>query len=148
MTLKEQINQDVITAMKEKNEQNLNVLRMLKAAIANAEIQKQKQLDDQEAIGLVQSQIKSRRDSIRLYEEGNRPELAEKEKQEVEILTQYLPEQLGEAEVRAVIQKAIAETGAQSAQDMGKVMAKIMPELKGKADGTMISQIVKEELAK
>lgn len=146
--LKEQIEQDLIASMKAKEEEKLSVLRMLKSAIKNSEIQKQKEMEDADILGVLQNQIKSRKDSIALYEQGGRGELAEKEKREIEILAKYLPEQMSEEEVRAIISKAITETQASSMQDMGKVMGKIMPEVKGKADSSLVSQIVKEELSK
>lgn len=148
MTLKEQIESDLIEAMKSKNDTKVSTLRMLKSAIKNAEIAKMKELEDTDIIGTIQGQIKQRRDSITLYEQGNRQELADKEKAEIEILTKYLPEQMSEDEVRSIIVKAITETGASGMADLGKVMGKIMPEVKGKADGSMVSNIVKEELSK
>jgi len=147
MALKEQIEKDYIQAMKNKDESSVSTLRMLKSAIHNGEIQKKKEMDDAELASLIQGQIKLRKDSIELYKKGNRPELAQKEEKEVDILKQYLPEQMPEEEVRAIIKKAIADTGASGMQDMGKVMGKIMPELKGRADGSLVSNIVKEELS-
>lgn len=148
MNLKEKIDQDLIEAMKAHQEEKLSVLRMLKTSIHNAEIQKKIDLADEDILGVIQGQIKSRQDSITMYEKGNRPELAAKEKSEIEILKAYLPEQMTEDEVRQIIQKAVSDTGASSIQDMGKVMAQIMPQVKGKADGAMVSLIVKEELSK
>jgi uncharacterized protein YqeY len=148
MTLKEKIDQDLILSMKAKEETKLSVLRMLKSAIRNSEIAKQKDLEDTDILGLVQSQIKSRRDSVELYKKGDRQDLAQAEEVEIEILNEYLPEQIGEAEIREIALKAIQETGATSVQDMGRVMGKIMPETKGKADSSLVSKIVKEELSK
>jgi len=146
--LKEKIEQDIIQAMKEHNENVLSVLRMLKSAIKNSEIQKKCEFKDEDILSVIQSQIKSRQDSISLYEQGNRQELAEKEKSEIEILKQYLPEQMSEGEIRAIVQKAISDLNAHGVQEMGQVMGKIMPQAKGKADGSLVSQIVKEELLK
>ena len=146
--LKEQIEQNVIEAMKAKDETTLSVLRMLKSAIHNSEIQKKSELVDEDVLGVIQSQIKSRQDSVTLYEQGGRQELADKEKTEIEILKKYLPEQMGESELRNIVTKAISDTGAASIQDMGKVMGAIMPQVKGKADGSLVSKIVKEELSK
>lgn len=148
MTLKETIEKDLIESMKEKDENTLSVLRMLKSAIKNKEIEIKKDLEDADITAAIQSQIKSRRDSVEMFEKADRQELAEKEKAEIEILQKYLPEQMSEEDIRAIIQKAISETGAAGIQDMGKVMGKIMPEVKGKADGSMVSSIVKEELSK
>ena len=146
--LKEQIEQNLVDAMKRHDDNTVSTLRMLKSAIKNGEIQKQKEFDDADTTGVIQSQIKSRRDSVDLYKKGNRPELAEKEQAEIDILVKYLPEQMDENAVREIVKKAIAETGASGIQDMGKVMGKIMPEVKGKADGSMVSNIVKSELSK
>lgn len=146
--LKEKLEQDLIESMKAKDELKLSVLRILKSAIKNHEIQKKSVLEDIDIVQVIQSQIKSRRDSIDMFTKGNRPELAEKEQAEIEILKVYLPVQLEEANIRDIVSKAIIELNATNIQDMGKVMAKIMPEVKGKADGSLVSQIVKEELNK
>jgi len=148
MSLKETIEADIISSMKSKNEEAVSVLRMLKSAIHNWEISSKKEPQDVDIVGVIQGQIKSRRDSIEMYKKGNRQELADKEQKEIDILTKYLPEQMDEVAVREIIKKAISETGVSSMQDMGKVMGKIMPEVKGKADGSMVSNIVKEELSK
>lgn len=156
--IKNTIEQDLIEAMKARDEIKLSVLRMLKSAIHNSEIQKQSasarqssrdgtELKDEDVLGVIQSQIKQRQDSIELYEKGGRQELAQKEKAEIEILKTYLPEQMGEDEIREIIRKAIADTNAASIQDMGRVMGQIMPQVKGKADGSLVSNIVKEELS-
>lgn len=145
--LKDDIDKDLIDAMKGKDENTLLVLRSLKSALKNKEIEKQKDLEDADVMGVIQSQIKSRRDSVDMYEKGGRAELAEKEKKEIEILQKYLPEQMSEAEVRELVKKAIADTGASEIKDMGKVMGSVMPQTKGKADGSLISRIVKEELS-
>jgi len=134
--IKKQIEQDLIEAMKGKNEE----------AIKNSEIQKGQDSDESDILSIIQGQIKSRRDSIELYKKGNRLELAAKEEKEIEILVKYLPEQMNNEEIRVIVKKAITEIGATGIQDMGKVMGKVMPELKGKADGGKISQITKEEL--
>ena len=147
MSLKERIEKDYIQAMKNKDEATVSTLRMFKSAIHNTEIQQKKELADADLASLVQSQIKLRQDSIVLFKKGNRPELAQKEEKEVDVLKQYLPEQMGEGDIRAIVKKAIQDVNASSMQDMGKVMGKIMPELKGKTDGSLVSKIVKEELS-
>lgn len=146
--IKEQVDKDTIEAMKSKEEIKVSVLRMLKSAIKNSEIQKGKELEDADILQTIQGQIKSRRDSIDLYEKGNRPELAQKEKDEIAILEKYLPTQMDEEEIRELVKKAIAQTGAAGISDMGKVMGKLIPETRGKADGSLVSKIVKEELNK
>lgn len=146
--LAEQIEQDIISAMKEQNETKISTLRMLKSALKNAEIQKKKTIEDEEAITVIQSQIKSRKDSIELYKKGNRGELAQKEEKEIGILEKYLPEQISEEEIKTKIAQIIQETGAQGIQDMGKVMGQAATEFKGKADMSLVSKIVKEILSK
>lgn len=145
---KDKIEADLIEALKNHDEIKLSTLRMLKSAIRNLEIQKQKDLEDAEVLPIIQSQIKSRRDSINLYKQGNREELAIKEENEIEILAKYLPEQITEDEIRLKVSEVITKTGASSMQDMGKVMGLIIQELKGKADPSLVSQIVKETLSK
>lgn len=146
--LKEKIEHDLIESMKAHAEEKLSVLRMLKSAVKNVEIAKQKELEEADILQILQSQIKSRRDSIELYTKGGRPELAEKEESEIKILSEYLPEQLSEDEIKTIVAKAVTELGATSMQDMGKVMGKIMPEVRGKADSSLVSQIVKDSLTK
>jgi len=147
MSLIEQIERDYVEAMKSKNESKVSVLRMLKSAIQNSKIQLQKELADDDVIKTVQSQIKQRKDSIATYENGGRAELADKEKAEIEILSVYMPEQLSDEELTAIVKSAIDETGATSAADMGKVMGKVMPQVAGRADGGQISTKVKELLS-
>ena len=145
--LSENIENDLIEAMKSKDENTLLVLRGLKSAIKNKEIEKKAELEDADIVGVIQSQIKSRRDAIDMYEKGGRAELAEKEKKEIEILNKYLPEQMSEEDIRREVKSAITETSASDIKDMGKAMGIVMGKLKGKADGSMISKIVKEELS-
>ena len=148
MTLQEKIDENLVQAMKEKDELKTSVLRMLKSAIKNKEIEKKSTLEESDIIQVIQSQIKSRQDSIEMYKKGDRPELAEKEQKEVAILKEHLPEQMPEEELRKKVKAAIQKTGAQEIKDMGKVMGILMAELKGKADGSTISRITKEELQK
>lgn len=161
--LKGRISRDLISAVKGKDKIKSLVLRSLNAAIKNAEIIKRAKLSkgleavnlekasilsDEEAVGVISSQIKQRKDSIGEFEKASRFDLVEKEKAEMAVLAVYLPPQLNEAEVRKIVSEAIAKTGASSIKEMGRVMAFIMPLVKGKADGTMISGIVKELLSK
>lgn len=148
--LKEQLLEDLKQAMLAKDEQRLSTIRMLKSAIQYYEINKGGagyEATDEDIIDVVGKEIKKHRESIELYEKGGRPELAYKEKQEMEILQQYLPEQMSEEEVRKLVDDAIAQTGASTIQDMGKVMGSLMPKVKGKADPTMVSNLVKEKLS-
>lgn len=148
MSLLDKIEQDIISAMKEKEESKVSTLRMLKSALKNKEIQNKKDLSDEDVIQTLQGQIKSRKDSIEMYEKAGRAELAQKEEKEIEILKEYLPEQLSEEEIKTKVDQIIQEVGAQSIQDMGKVMGKASVEFKGKADMSEVSRIVKENLAK
>lgn len=147
MSLLLQIDQDLITAMKEKEEIKVSTLRMLKSALKNFEIQKKATLEESDIIKVIQSQIKSRHDSIALYKKGGREELAQKEEKEIEILKNYLPQQLSEEEIRSKVAEIIKEVGAQNIQDMGKVMGKASQEFKGTADMSLVSRIVKESLS-
>ena len=147
--LREKIKNDFKEAFKAKEISRLSVLKMLNATIANAEIAKNRQeLSEEELIGVISSEAKKRKDAIEQYEKAGRESLASQEKEELEILKNYLPEQLPEEKIRELVQKIIKEIGADSPADFGKVMGKIAPQLKGRADGAIIAEIVKEELEK
>ena len=147
--LREKIKNDFKEAFKAKEISRLSVLKMLNAAIANAEIAKNRQeLSEEELIGVISSEAKKRKDAIEQYEKAGRENLAGEEKEELEILKNYLPEQLSEEKIRELAQKTIKEIGADSSADFGKAMGIIAPQLKGKADGAIIAKIVKEELEK
>ena len=147
--LKDKIQEDLKQAMLAKAEEKLSTIRMLKSALQYFEIQKGGAgytASDEDVIDVVGREIKKRRESIEMFEKGNRQELADKESKEMEILKCYLPQQLTEEEVRKLIEDAILSTGASTIQDMGKVMAALMPATKGKAEGRMVSSIVREKL--
>lgn len=150
MTIQEQIVNDIKEAMKARSQDKLRVLRSLKAKIMEKEISERKDgeasLSDEQAVEVLMKAAKQRKESIEQFEEGGRDDLAENEKAELLIIEQYLPEMMDEEEVRAVVKEKIAATGASGMQDMGKVMGPLMGQLKGKADGSMVSRIVKEEL--
>jgi hypothetical protein len=146
--LAEKIDQDLITAMKAKEEEKVSVLRMLKAAITNYKIAAQKELDDNDIVTVLQKEIKTRKESAEVYKKGNRPELATKEEKEVKILSAYLPEQVSEEEIRIKAKEIIAKENLSGVENMGKVMGQLMTQFKGKADGGTVSKIVKEELTK
>jgi len=164
--LKAQIQQNSTEALKSGEHFNLGVLRMLLASILTKEkekrykIAKEKQdmseeslvkeseLTEEQILEVISSEIKKRKDAIVLYEQGNRPELADREKREIEILKKYLPEQLSDEDLRKLIAESIKKTGAGEMKDMGKIMADLMPKVKGKADNSEISKIVKELLSK
>lgn len=149
MSLMEQIEKDVITAMKAKDPVKLSTLRMLKSAVGNYLIQAQKlKADDSEILNLVAKQAKQRRESIESFEKAGRAELAAKEKAELAILESYLPKQLSDEELRAEVDKAIAASGATGPADMGKLMKILMPAIQGKADGKRVQEVVKTLLTK
>lgn len=148
--LKDKIQEDLKSAMIAKDEERLSTIRMLKSAIQYYEIQKGGagyEATDEDVIEVVGREIKKRKESIELYEKGNRQELADKEKQELDVLQTYLPEQLTEDEVRKLIDDAISQTGASVMQDIGKVMGVLSPQIKGKADGGFVSSLVREKLS-
>ena len=145
--LEKKINDDLKGAMKEKKTIKIETLRMLKAEIKNVSISKKgASLEDKDVFQIVSKQIKQHRDSIETFSKGGREDLAEKEKQELEILQSYLPKQLSKEEVVSIVKQAIAETGAASRSDMGKVMKLVMEKVKGAAEGKLVSQIVAEQL--
>ena len=148
MSLYQQIEKDFVQALKNKDEAKISTLRMLKTAIKNKEIEqgKEKKLDDGLIFQIIANEIKSRKQAIAEYEKGKRDELAQKEKQEIEILQKYLPKQLSKQEIERIAEKIINQIGAQEPKDMGRVMAEIMPQVRGKADGALVSEIVREKL--
>ena len=148
MTTKELIHKDLIDAMKAGNQDVMGTLRMLKAAVMKFETsgKEKKDASEEEVIQIVGKEIKSRKDSIEQFNAGNRPELAAKEEVEIKILEKYLPTQLSEEEVRAIVKEVITKTGATSKAELGKVMGALMPHVKGKADGGMVNKIVQEML--
>jgi len=135
-------------ALKNGNSQKRMVLGMVLAAIKNKEIEKRSELNDDDVVVVVSSEIKKRKDSVEQYQKGGRPELAEGEKKESEILMAYMPKQMSEDEVKSEVKKAIVQIGAKDMKEMGKVIGAVMAKIKGKADGQMVSRLVKEELSK
>lgn len=149
MGLREQIPQDLKDALRSKNSLELSVLRMLESAIKNREIDNQKQaLSDEQIIGVVSAEIKKRRDAAAEFEKVSRPDAAEAERKEIEILMKYMPAQMSEEEIRAEVVKAIAQSGASGMKDIGSVMKLVIPAVKGKADGAVVNRLVREELEK
>ncbi len=147
MALKERLDQDMKAAMRERAQLRLDTIRMLKSAIKYREIELMKPLDDAGVNGVIASEIKRRRDSVEQYTAGKRQDLADKEQKEIEILSAYLPQQLGEAELRAKVEEAVTKVGAQSMKDMGAVMKALLPEVQGRADGKVVSDLVKARLS-
>jgi uncharacterized protein YqeY len=147
MALKERLDQDMKAAMREKAQLRLDTIRMLKSAIKYREIELMKPLDDAGIEGVVSTEIKRRRDSVEQYRAGNRQDLADKEAAEIVILQAYLPQQLTEAEVRAKVEEAVKKVGAQGPKDMGAVMKALLPEVQGRAEGKLVSELVKARLS-
>ena len=147
MTLKERITEDMKSAMRASDKERLSTIRMVQAAIKQREVDERIVLDDTQVLAVLEKMVKQRRESISAFEQGGRADLADKEKAEIQILTAYLPEQLTEAEVDALIQAAIAETGAASMKDMGKVMGAVKAKAAGRADMGAVSARIKAALA-
>ncbi|MFL2715089.1 MAG: GatB/YqeY domain-containing protein [Gammaproteobacteria bacterium] len=147
MTLLSDIKQDLKQAMLDKNDLQRDTIRMFLAEVQRFEIDTKEEADDAKAIQIINKMIKQRNDSISQFKSGGRNDLAEKEEKEVEILSKYKPEQLSEEEVTRKVKEAIKTSGASSMQDMGKVMGILNSSLAGSADMSMVSKIVKEELA-
>ncbi len=147
MSLKEQLNESMKTAMKARDNLRLSAVRMIRSAVKNREIDSRVEMDDQGIIEVISSLVKQRRESIRMYQEGNRSDLVEKEEAELAVLMEFLPIQLSVDEINALIDRIIAETGAAGPKDMGKVMKMLTPLTAGKADGKAVSDAVKQKLA-
>ncbi|HEX9423739.1 MAG TPA: GatB/YqeY domain-containing protein [Pyrinomonadaceae bacterium] len=147
MSLKQQIISDLTASMKAQDAPRTSTLRMVKAALMNREIEKGSELDDDEMTKLLRSLVKQRRDSVEQYEKGGRPELADKENTEIEVIEAYLPQAASREEIETAVAAAISETGANSMKDMGRVMKAVQTALSGKnADGRTVSEIVKTKL--
>ncbi len=146
--LREKIFEDLKKALREKKTLELSVLRMLQASLKNKEIEKKGNLTESDIIEVINKEIKRRRQSAEEYKKVNREDAAEKELKEAEILMRYMPEQLSEEEIREEVKRCIEALNASDIKDLGKVMKEIMPKLKGKADGKVVSKIIKEELEK
>lgn len=147
--LRSRLDSAFIEAQKAKDSLRVSVLRMIKAEIKNREIEKkQVKLTEDEIIQVINSAVKKARESIELFQKGGRQDLVDKESKEVAILSEFLPEQLSEAKIRDIIKNSIKSLGASSTKDLGNVMKDVMRETKGKADGRLVSQLVKEGLEK
>ena len=146
MSLKEQLTADMKDAMKNKEKERLAVIRMVRGAIRQQEIDGQKELGDEDVVAVISKEVKMRRDSIEEFKKGAREDLVEKTQAEIDVLLPYLPAQLSEDEVRELVKAAVEQTGAATPKDMGKVMGVLMPKVKGRADGKMVNTIVKSFL--
>ena len=145
--LKTRINDDVKTAMRSKDKDRLATLRLITAAVKQKEVDERIELNDDQIIAVLEKMLKQRKDSIDQYEKAGRDELADKEKSEMVIIEEYMPEQLSDDEISALIDEAIAATGASEMKDMGKVMGMLKPKLAGKADMGAVSGKIKAKLS-
>lgn len=144
--MKDQLLQDLKEAMRDKDMIKKDTITMLRAAILQVEKDNQTTLSDDEICGIVAKEVKKRKESVPEYENAGRQDIADQLKTEIEVLSKYLPEQLSEEEIAKMVEEAIAESGAQGPRDMGKVMGLLRPKTQGKADGKVVSDIVKEKL--
>ncbi len=145
--LLKKLQDEMKAAMKSGDKERLSTIRMLISEIKKVQIDKKKELSDEEIVEIIQRYAKQRRESIKQYREAGREDLAEKEEKELKIVQEFLPEQLSEEEIEKIVDEAIAETGASSMKDMGKVMKIVMEKVKGRAEGSVVSSIVKKKLS-
>lgn len=146
MTLKTRLSEDMKAAMKGGDKDRLGVIRLINAAIKQREVDERIMLDDAQVLGAIEKMLKQRRDSIEQFRAAGREDLAAKEEFEVGVLQTYMPAQLGETEIEAIVVKAIADSGASSAKDMGKVVGLVKPQVAGRADMGKVSAMVKQKL--
>ncbi len=146
MSLLEKLSEDVKNAMRAKDVVALTTLRMVRAQIKDSQIAKGEELSEAEVLGILLNAGKKRKEAIELYEKGGRNDLVEQEKAELEVISRYLPAQLSRDEIVKIVDEVVKTVGATSAQDLGKVMGAAMTQLKGKADGRLIQEVVREKL--
>ncbi|BFT73386.1 MULTISPECIES: GatB/YqeY domain-containing protein [Paenibacillus] len=146
MSLSDRLNEDMKQAMKSQDKFKLSVIRMVRSTIKNSEIDLKRSLDDNEVLDVLTREIKQRKDSLQEFTKAGRDDLAENLQAELVILAEYMPQQLSEEEVKAIVQQTIQQIGASSKADMGKVMTALMPQVKGRADGKLINQLVQQLL--
>jgi uncharacterized protein len=146
VSLIHQLDQDMKAAMKQKDKETLSTIRMVRSSIKKVEIDNRGELSEDQVLEILVREIKQRKDSLQEYEKASREDLATKEKREIEILSAYLPAQLTEEELLEIVKKAIADTGATSKKEMGKVMGVVVPLTKGRADGKKVNQLVQQLL--
>ena len=147
MALRERLDEDLKSAMRAKDSLRMNTIRALKSATKYREIELMKPLDDAGILGVVTTEIKRRRDSVEQYRAGNRADLADKEDAEIRLLQDYLPRQLSALELEAKVDEVIGQVGAKGPKDMGAVMKALLPDVQGRADGKVVSELVKQSLA-
>ncbi len=147
MTLLAKIQEDVKAAMRSKDKERLQTLRLITAAVKQKEVDERIELDDAGLLAVLEKMLKQRKDSIEQFDKAGRDDLSSKEKAEVLVIQEYMPEQMSEAEVAAIVDAAVASTGAESMKDMGKVMGQVKPQVAGKADMGLVSKLVKAKLS-
>jgi uncharacterized protein len=147
MNPKEKIDKEMISAAKGKDAIKLSAIRMIKSALHNKEIDARRELDESELLQVLSSLVKQRRESIEQFRAGGRADLVDKEEKELHVIQSFMPEQMSPDTIEVEVMKAIAETGASSLKDMGTVMKSLMPRITGKADGKIVSDIVKAKLS-
>lgn len=147
MSLKQRLTEDMKAAMKSGDKASLGVIRLVNAAIKQREVDERVELDDAQVLAAMEKMVKQRKDSVSQFEAADREDLAAIERAEIEVIQRYLPEKMGETEVQAAIDAAIAETGASGPADMGKLMGVLKPKLAGQADMGQVSALVKKSLA-
>ena len=147
MSLLERLNNDMKQAMKNKEKDKLSVIRMVKSALQNEAIKLGKTLTEDEELTVLSRELKQRKDSLQEFEKAGRTDLVDKVKEEITVLELYIPKQLSEEELVQIVKETIAEVGASSKADMGKVMGAIMPKVKGKADGSLVNKLVQQHLS-
>lgn len=147
LNLLDQLNQDMKSAMKNKEKDKLSVIRMVKSSLQNEQIKLGRELTDDDSLTVLNRELKQRKDSLHEFEQANREDLALKLRDEISVLEVYMPEQLSEEEVAEIVKETITEVNASSKADMGKVMGAIMPKVKGKADGGLVNRLVQQHLS-
>ncbi len=147
MDLNERLMADLKDAMRNRQEVRVSTIRLARAAIGNEAIAKRRPLEESEVLAVISRQIKQRRESIEEFQKGNRPDLVAREQEELEILLTYMPEQMSREEIASAAGVAIQQVGAQDSKDFGKVMSRLAPQLKGRADGRLVAEVVRELLS-
>lgn len=146
MSLKDRLMADMKISMKNRDKLRKDVITMVRAAIKQKEVDERIELDDESIIDVISKQVKQKKDAIEDFKKGQRQDLVELTEKEIDILFEYLPQQLTESELDEIVKAAIEEVGANSVRDMGKIMSNVMPKIKGRADGSMVNNIVKQYL--
>ena len=146
MTMREKLEDDIRQSMRDRNQVRLDALRFLKSAVQAAEKTGGESLDDARMVDVVAKQVNDRRESIRMFQEGNRTDLVAKESAELQVLEEYLPPQMSREDLESLIQELVSQVGATSIRDKGKLMGRLMPQVKGKADGAIVNELATQIL--